>query len=163
MADWKMIRQEYLETGLSMDQLAEKHGVNRNTLRYHARNEKWSARREKVRRLADRLSIEAAAQHRAEMGVLLDQIGMQVCENLLSILAAHRETGYTRLEQTGPEGSVVFDLLDLVKTLQKLAAVYGLDAASEMERERLEIGRQYGARVALEPGAAVIVDSRPID
>ena len=53
MTDWKAIREEYVTGELSMRALAEKRGVNFNTLKTHALNGVWTEKRREYRKMQD--------------------------------------------------------------------------------------------------------------
>ena len=46
--DWNAIRAEYISGGISQRQLAKKHGVSFNTLKYKAQAEGWESRRQET-------------------------------------------------------------------------------------------------------------------
>lgn len=47
MTDWENIKTEYITTGISLRKLAEKHGVNFNTLGSHANRGGWKKAKDK--------------------------------------------------------------------------------------------------------------------
>lgn len=47
MTDWEKIKTEYITTDISLRKLAEKHGVNFNTLRSHANRGDWKKAKDK--------------------------------------------------------------------------------------------------------------------
>ena len=159
MADWPKIRTEYIEGSDSITTLAKKHGVNPNTARYHFRHEHWSEMRREVRRRACEISIETAAVRRAKLAALLDEAGLKVLESIMAILDHHKSAGYTELIQTGEELTVVFKLLELVDSLVKLARIYGLDAASQMKRQSLELLKLNPEYYSGEPGPAIVIST----
>lgn len=161
MTDWPKIQAEYIEGNLSMTALADKRGVNPNTLRYHARNEKWAQKREAARRRSDEIRIEAAAVHRAEMAEKLDEAALKAMQAIIEILERHKDGGYTRLVQTTDTETEVFDLLDTVEALAKLARIYGLDAASKLERQRVELLKHTAGYSEAPP--CIIIDARRPD
>ena len=161
MTDWKMIRAEYIEGGESITTLAKRHGVNPNTARYHFRREQWSEMRREARRRADEMLIETAAEQRAKMAVLLYEAGEKIAEALLAILDQHKAGGYTSMTETNQDMTVVFDLLDVVNVLAKLARTFGLDADSELNRQRIELMRRAPGINSDKSDRPVIIEIRP--
>lgn len=161
MTDWKAIQQDYIAGGDSIATLAKKYGVNINTCRYHFRNERWSEKRQEARRLADEIMIETAAEHRAKIAALMDEASMKLLENISAILDHHRTGGYTKLIQNGESVSVIFDLLKIVKAITSLARIYGIDAASQLERQRLDLLKLNPEYYSGEPGPAIVISTAP--
>lgn len=48
MTDWTKIKQDYLDSGMSIRALARKHGVSYSTIQYRAYREGWALQREGV-------------------------------------------------------------------------------------------------------------------
>ena len=141
MADWKAIQQEYIEGNLSMTVLANKHGVNRNTLRYHARAEEWAKSRDDVRRRADALMTQQAAERRARMLETAVEIGSKILAMVLEILRQHEGDAYTRITEQRPDGMNEYDFTALVDALIQIGKLFGFDAGSRLEYERLKLAR----------------------
>lgn len=154
--NWEAIRQEYIETDISMRALAEKYGVNANTLQHHARSEKWSDMRKKVRRKADAKLAQKAATKRARLADLREEYGMEVMEMALDGIRELKKTKSTRVVRefvSAPKKKSlppvkVTEERDLSKYTNAMASVLrilGLDAASELSQERFELQKQQGS------------------
>lgn len=135
MADWKLIQQEYIEGDESIATLAKKYGVNINTCKHHFRREHWTEKREAARKRADEILIETAAQNRSKLTDMLYKAAVTILENICATVKRHCDSGYTSLIQTGKNETIVFDLKEIVKALEKIAHTVGLDAETELKRE----------------------------
>lgn len=62
--NWLPIRQEYIESDVTMETLAEKYGVNGSALRRRASKEAWTTQREEFRR---KVQVERERQRVEEM------------------------------------------------------------------------------------------------
>ena len=66
MADWIKIRNEYINGNISYQKLAEKHGVNYNTLQDKARKEKWFAKKKAQHEKITEKTLQKSAEKLAE-------------------------------------------------------------------------------------------------
>lgn len=161
MANWKQIQAEYIEGNESIDALAKKYGVNPNTARSHFRKEHWTEKRQEARRRADEIMIQAAADARAELAAQMDQAALLLLESIIATLQRHADGGYTRMVQTGENSEVIFDLVSITRALVELACLYGFDAASQLDRERLELKKPFPEYENVSPYAPTIIEVRP--
>ena len=65
-ADWIKIRSEYINGNISYQKLAEKHGVNYNTLQDKARKEKWFAKKKAQQEKITEKTLQKSAEKLAE-------------------------------------------------------------------------------------------------
>lgn len=153
--NWEAIRQEYIETDISMRALAEKHGVNSHTLQDRARREKWSDLRKKATGKAKAKLVQKAATKRARIADLREDYGMEVMEMALDGIRELKKTKSTRVVREFVSAPKKKDLppmkiteeRDLSKYVNAVASVMrmlGLDAASELSHERFELQKQQG-------------------
>ena len=156
MTDWQKIQQEYIESDISLSKLADKHGVNRNTIRHHARREKWYSKRVQACARAEEIMIEDAATFRARVSALMDTAAIETLDYIISTLEQYKDVCCTRITQAYDGSAVIFDLNEIVEALVNVARLYGLDAASQLERERL---KQEKAPDYL-PGPQIIIETR---
>ena len=153
--NWEAIRQEYIETDISMRALADKHGVNSHTLQDRARRGKWSELRKKASGKAKAKLIQKAATKRARLADLREEYGMEVMEMALDGIRELKKTKSTRVvrefvsapKKEGMPPVKVTEERDLSKYTNAVASVLrilGLDAASELSQERFELQKQQG-------------------
>ena len=68
--DWEKLKTEYIHANISARELAEKYGINANTLLSRARRGKWDAERKAVRaeyeRICAQKTMEASAEAEAD-------------------------------------------------------------------------------------------------
>ena len=153
--NWEAIRQEYIETDISMRALAEKHGVNPNTLQSHAKSEKWSELRKKAARKANAKLVQKAASKRARIADLREDYGVEVMEMALDGIRELKKTKSTRVvrefvstpkKKDLPPVKVTEerDLSKYVNAVASVMRILGLDAATELSHERFELQKQQG-------------------
>lgn len=160
--NWEAIRQEYIETDISMRALAEKHGVKFTTLSKRAEREKWSGLRKEVVDKASTILLQDAANNRARIAALSDDIGIEVMELVLGGIRELKKTNsssVTRSFVSKPKDkkdgkdlppvsvSEVRNLGTYTSAAASVLRALGLDAASELSRERFEFQKaQDGAK-----------------
>lgn len=170
--NWKKIKAEYVRGGISQAKLAEKHGVSFRTLKEHARKEKWSELREMASTKAAQKMVEKTADIQADTTARMIQMqndaALAIYKKLMMNIVNYPEgVGTKTMRETvevkkvkvnGEErefplkSAFVNDLEAIVRSMTSLARLYGIDAASQISRERFEIQKQQG-------GAADNVDS----
>lgn len=69
MADWKKIKAEYIRTGASYRELADKYGVSFSTIQKRGADEKWTEKRKLVGRRSEELLAEKIADSSAKREV----------------------------------------------------------------------------------------------
>lgn len=156
--DWEKIKAEYVRGGISMRNLADKHHVARTTLMRHASVEKWSELRKKASVKADAKLIQKTADAKAETAARLmrmqDEAALKLYENILALVNSFRN--YTRITEevivvkkiNGREfplhKTYTRDIDSVVRAMATLARLYGIDAASQLSRERFELQKEQG-------------------
>lgn len=156
--NWKKIKAEYVRGGISQAKLAEKHGVSFRTLKEHARKEKWSELREMACTKAAQKMVEKTADIQADTTARMIQMqndaALAIYEKLMMNIVNYpdgvgtktmRETvDVKKVKVNGEErefplkSAFVNDLEAIVRSMTSLARLYGIDAASQISRERLE-------------------------
>ena len=162
--NWKKIKAEYVRGGISQEKLAAKHGVPVRTLFEHARKEKWTeARKEASRKVAEKLPEKIAdvqAETAARLLQMQSKAALVIYGNLLETAKSFpngvgtknvRETvEVKKLTINGEEREFPLhktftnDLEAVVRSMTALARLYGIDAASQISRERFELQKQQG-------------------
>lgn len=121
--NWEAIRQEYIETDISMRALAEKHGVNDATLRTHATTEQWGEQRRKVKEKANTKIIQKAADTRASFAQRLDDVaGVYL----------------GRLQEIAKGCKSPYQVEKAVQALERLYKIKGLDAAGQLAAQQAQ-------------------------
>lgn len=162
--NWKKIKAEYVRGGISQEKLAAKHGVPVRTLFEHARKEKWTeARKEASRKVAEKLPEKIAdvqAETAARLLQMQSEAALVIYGNLLETAKSFpngvgtknvRETvEVKKLTINGEEREFPLhktftnDLEAVVRSMTALARLYGIDAASQISRERFDLQKQQG-------------------
>ena len=162
--NWKKIKAEYVRGGISQEKLAAKHGVPVRTLFEHARKEKWTeARKEASRKVAEKLPEKIAdvqAETAARLLRMQSEAALVIYGNLLETAKSFpngvgtknvRETvEVKKLTINGEEREFPLhktftnDLEAVVRSMTALARLYGIDAASQISRERFDLQKQQG-------------------
>lgn len=173
--NWESIRQEYIETDISMRALAEKYGVNFETLAKRAKREKWTDLRKDVIHKASTKLIQKAASNRARIAAMSEEYGMEVLELALSVIKELKRTNSSKIDRTigskadgdNPPTCVSESRsLDACTTaVTKMMHSLGLDAESANHEKRLELDmKRFEAEKADADngdGMPVIVNVRP--
>lgn len=157
--NWKKIKTEYLKGGISLRALAEKHGVPFGTLQRKARVEKWADQKREVDDKVETKLIQEIADSQADILAKLsgfqDKAVMAVYQKLLGGIQAFPDNAGTKTiretvdvkEVKMEDGTVkkfplrssfTSDLESAVRTIATLGKLYGLDAASRLDRQRFD-------------------------
>ena len=162
--NWKKIKAEYVRGDISQQKLAAKHSVPYDTLHKRATKEKWTELRSEVgtkaaqklpEKIADIQADTAARMLRMQSEAALDIYGklMSTLKNFPNGVGTKnvRETvEVKKLKVNGEEREFplhsVFtnDLEAVVRSMTALAKLYGVDAASQQSRERIELQKRQG-------------------
>lgn len=121
--NWEAIRQEYIETNISMRALAEKHKVKFVTLGKRAEREKWTELRDKAVNKASTKLLQKAANARASFADHLDD----VAEGYLA-----------QLEHITQTCKSPYQIEKAVAALERLYRIKGLDAAGQLAAKQLQ-------------------------
>jgi len=119
--NWEVIRQEYIETDISMGNIARKYKVKEATVKTRARRENWSEQRKKAESKANLKRIQKAAKARAGF---IDRL-----ENVVD--------GYLdRLGEIISDCKTPYEIEKAISALERLYKIKGLDAASQLAAQQ---------------------------
>lgn len=157
--NWKKIKAEYIRGGISQQKLADKYGVHRSTLQARMQREGWQQLRDAAlaktgQKLVDEIA-DSQADILAKLTGLQDEAVMALYKKLLGSIHAFPENAGTKTiretvevkEVTMENGAVkkfplrsafTSDLESAVRTIATLGKLYGLDAASRLDRQRFD-------------------------
>ena len=158
--NWKKIKAEYVRGGISQQKLADKYGVHRSTLRDHIYREGWQQLREEASTKSDQKLAEKIADKEADFLAdlsslqaqavkaiykkLLDSIlkypdgaGTKTVRETVDVKVIEMEDGTTK--KFPLRSSFTSDLESAVRSIATLGKLYGLDAASVLDKRRLEL------------------------
>ena len=162
--NWKKIKAEYVRGGISQQKLADKYGVPVRSVKEHARKEKWSELRKEACTKAAQKMVEKTADVQADtvakMLQMQSEAALAIYGKLLGTLKTFpdgvgtknvRETvEVKKLKINGEEREFPLhktftnDLEAVVRSMTSQARLYGIDAASQVSRERFELQKQQG-------------------
>jgi len=162
--NWKKIKAEYVRGGISQQKLADKYSVPIRTIKEHARKEKWlELRKEACTKAAQKMVQKTAdiqADTVARMLQMQSEAALAIYGKLLGTLQSFpdgvgtknvRETvEVKKIKVNGEEREFPLhktftnDLEAVVRSMTSLARLYGIDAASQISRERFELQKQQG-------------------
>lgn len=162
--NWKKIKAEYVRGGISQEKLAAKHGVSYATLRRRAERENWRGlKAEREQKVAEKLPEKIAdiqADTAARLLQMQSEAALVIYGNLLETAKLFpngvgtknvRETvEVKKLTINGEEREFPLhktftnDLEAVVRSMTALARLYGIDAASQISRERFDLQKQQG-------------------
>lgn len=157
--NWKKIKAEYIKGGISQQKLADKYGVHRSTLQLHMKREGWQQLRQETAAKAAQKLVEKTASSQAETLSKLQQMQNQAAvalyEKLLQNLINYpdgvgtrtkRETVDVKTIQIGEiqksiplRSAFTNDLEAIVRSMATLGKLFGLDAATDLDRKRLSL------------------------
>lgn len=171
--NWESIKAEYVGTDISMRSLAEKHGVGFSTLAGRAKRENWTELRRQAKDRAQTKLIQKAANQRAKMMAMGQDIGVGLLKKVQAIAVKAGGQTATRVRSETVTVKHVEELdtdiplhamseTDLVKLAGMYATLMrtlGFDEASQVARERLDIDRR---KVELMVDAPKDEDERPV-
>ena len=161
--DWEAIKAEYLLGGISQQKLADKHGIPRSTLQLHIKKGNWKELRENAAAQADEKLTEKIADIQADANAKIMEMRQQALlkayELILENLKKHptgagsktvRETVKVKTVKLddGEEKKVplksmwISDIEASIRSMHGIDKMLGFDAASQMEKLRLEIQRE---------------------
>ena len=157
--NWKKIKAEYIRGGISQQKLADKYGVHRSTLQGRMQREGWQQLRDEAsaktgQKLVDEIA-DSQADILAKLSGFQDKAVMAVYQKLLGGIQAFPDNAGTRTvretvdvkEVKMEDGTVkkfplrssfTSDLESAVRTIATLGKLYGLDAASRLDRQRFD-------------------------
>lgn len=82
---WRSIKAEYIAGGISLQKLAEKHGVSFSTIQKKSMEEKWGDLRKKSRRKAEEKIIDSVSTKEAKRAVDLFDVADLLAEKVREI------------------------------------------------------------------------------
>lgn len=99
--NWKKIKAEYIRGGISQQKLAEKYGISYNTLRNHARKERWGELRnetdQKVTQNLPQKIADSQVTILVELSGFQDEATVALYKKLLEIIEAYPAGTGTRI------------------------------------------------------------------
>jgi len=87
VADWKIVKAEYITTTLSVDAIAKKFGLSLSSVRTRATKEGWVEQRSLYSKKAEARYIEKASNTRADSIAKMNEAHTQVAKSLASTAA----------------------------------------------------------------------------
>ena len=91
MADWQVIKTEYITTDTSYRKLAQKHGVRYATLQARAKEENWTELRDRHRTSTVSKAVNAIGTKQANMAAKLYGVGGLLLDRVKSLLEENPE------------------------------------------------------------------------
>lgn len=146
MIDWKKIRAEYINGGVSYRKLAEKHGVSFNTLKTRAKEEQWYDLRQQKDLMTTTKIVESLSDKDAEKVVDIIGVADKLLEKISEMLSA---------EVTNAQG-----IKNLTSALKDLKDVKGFKSELDKQEQEARIAklrREAGLGDDEEDGGGVIV------
>ena len=136
--DWLEIRQEYIESGLSMAKLAKKHNVSLSTLKKKAAKEKWTADGRTIKRPGSPYAgVELNPERLAAMDAAVDSEEERL-QRYLRMTDAMAKRIEEALEVVDVYNSK--SISELTKALRDLREIQGLTkTALDIEEQRARI------------------------
>lgn len=113
--DWTALRLEYINGTLSLRDLADKHGVNHNTILARSAREKWEDKRKQLQSTAITVAQEKLTEDRIEQ---LLQFSAKDIE--LAILAKEKVELFLKSLQEATEAQTLNTLTNALATAQKI-------------------------------------------
>lgn len=160
MPDWKKIRAEYINGGVSYRKLAEKHGVSFNTLKNRAKEEQWYDLRQQKDLKTTTKIVESLSDKDAEK--VVDIIG--VADKLLEKIYEMLSTDVTNAQSIKSLTSALKDLKD-VKGFKSGADIREQDARIAKLRREAGIGddeEDGGGVIVLPDAIAPLIDEEDV-
>lgn len=171
--NWESIKAEYVSTDISLRALGEKYGIGASTVLKRSQREKWPELRKQARIKAESKLIQKAANQRAKMMAMGQDIGVGLLKKVQAIAVKAGGQTATRVRSETVTVKHVEELdtdiplhamseTDLVKLAGMYATLMrtlGFDEASQVTRERLDIDRR---KVELMVDAPKDEDERPV-
>lgn len=138
--DWERIRAEYIAGGISLRDLAQKHGVTRSAIGRRASAECWTEERDKtgtkVRQKTEDLIVSRQSEANAENADIAARIRMKLLVRLEQEIDALPESIGTRLSRNGKEcklRDLTGAYLDLTRDAQDAAKAGDFFALDEVD------------------------------
>lgn len=123
---WRTIKAEYIAGGISLQKLAEKHGVSFSTIQKKSMEEKWGDLRKKSRRKAEEKIIETVSSKEAKRAVDLFDVADLLAEKV-------REIAVT---VTSPD-----DIKKLTSAIKDIRDIKGVKSPEDREEQMARIAR----------------------
>mgnify|MGYP000238755208 CR=1 FL=1 len=160
--NWKRIKAEYVRGGISQQKLADKYSVPIRTIKEHARKEKWSELRKEACTKAAQKMVQKTADIQADtvakMLQMQSEAALTIYGKLMATLKTFpdgvgtknvRETVEIKKLRVNDEErefplhkTFTNDLEAIVRSMASLAKLYGIDAASQVARERFDLQKK---------------------
>lgn len=121
---WRTIKAEYIAGEISLQKLAEKHGVSFSTIQKKSMEEKWGDLRKKSRRKAEEKIIETVSSKEAKRAVDLFEVADLLAEKV-------REIAVT---VTSPD-----DIKKLTSAIKDIRDIKGVKSPEDREEQMARI------------------------
>lgn len=129
MADWVIIKNEYISTQISTRDLAKKYGVSHSQVARRSSREKWAKQRETLRNETETLCIQKTAE--AVSTAIVDR-NMQLMgggDKIVSLL-------HERLDQISADGKIrSYELKAIAETFKTIRDLYDTDTTPPADQE----------------------------
>ena len=127
MADWSKIKAEYIRSGISTRELAEKHNVPYSQVNCHCKREGWvELRKQKQSKITQRM-VDACATKEANEAIKIYEVADQAIEVIRGMLMN---------ADLSPS-----DVRSLTGSLKDIAAVKGLQTEAEKREQEARIAK----------------------
>ena len=180
--NWKKIKAEYLRGGISQQKLADKYGITRGTLQYRMRVENWQGQREEVSAKTNQKLIKQISDKEAEtlarfaamqteavtvlyekilsgIEMFPDGVGTKTVRETVEVKRVKLDDG---TEKAFPlRSSFTSDIESAAHIIATLGKLYGLDAASILAKQKLEMEQKRDEAMGVTDERPVIIDARP--
>lgn len=123
---YEPIKQEFIQSNVSLRELAEKHGVSYSTLRKVASAENWTEKRNSVVAKAEQKLLAKTADKRAQDGLTVYSVAAKLLKKAMTIA-----DGNLNAKQ----------LHELTGALKDIKDITGVMSAEDAERKRLELDK----------------------
>lgn len=164
--NWDDIKTEYLLGGISQQKLADKHGISRSTLQKRLEREGWREQREEIAKKNAKKLADKAAKIQADTLIQLMEMRAQASidayKKVVDNIKKHpdgagsrtvRETVKVKViklddgeEKKVPlKSSYISDLESYARFMYTLDKMFGLDASSVVEKQRVDMQREQAA------------------
>lgn len=159
--DWDKIKAEYLAGGTSYRKLAKKYGISAQAVTRRAIKEKWTESLEKVRSEVEAKVEQKIASQRASDIAKLDRARSKLIDKLSAAIDKYPDIPGNRTVQSvsdiilsDEEGDqkkggakqkhvqIESDILKMIKGLEMLMGMSGLDVRTQIAQEDLKIKRE---------------------
>lgn len=129
VADWVSIKTEYINTQIGFRGLAEKYGVSKNTIARRAKEEGWSAERDRQRDRIGTLLGQKTAEAVSDLQAVRITLLMSASQKAAELLSE-------RLDQMAADGKIkTYEIKAITEALKNVRDLYATDDSTQEETE----------------------------